>query len=153
MKKILIGSFILIGIVCLVIFAFWFDNRNMQRVKIKVDYLVENGEYSVGSVTGKTTQTIRGGGTMLTSVMYEYQTIDAKYTNAIGAVTAEAISEKAHENYNFDINKGDKFLVVYDPTNPENSLLMLDKPIEKEGDFERCVKEMEQMRKGNITAN
>ncbi|MDL2309323.1 DUF3592 domain-containing protein [Bacteroidales bacterium OttesenSCG-928-B11] len=147
MKRIFI-ILVIIGIVAFIIFGFWIDNRSSRNAQEKVGYLLRNGNCCIGSIAEIRSSHLKGG-SYLSSVVYEYQINNEKLENTNGLQTIKAISKEAERRLNYDLSKGERFLVVYDPANPENSLLLLDRPIEKEGDFERYVKEMEQMRNNN----
>ncbi|MDL2308067.1 hypothetical protein LJC68_02080 [Bacteroidales bacterium OttesenSCG-928-B11] len=158
MKRIFIILIALLTLSLVILFFWWAFIGQPQYIRKEVDDLLKNGQFSIGSVTEKNYHTIKGG-TMLSSIGYHFYINDIKHKGAISHPVAKQISEKAgqyyYDNRLFGDNtiKEQRFLVVYEENDPKNSLLLLDRPIEKEGDFEQYVKEMEQIRKDTDSAN
>lgn len=147
MKPIIIKILLVAGFIFLVWFVISTDKKNTKNAKIKVDYLMKNGKFSIGKVTGKTYQSTGNGGPIsLTSIMYSYMIDEKLYKADISSFIPKQISEEARRMWGYETNKGDEFLVLYKEEDPKYSILCLDKPVKDSTDLKKYIKEIEKMR-------
>jgi len=127
MKKISIS----ILIISFIGFLFWIQNLNVSSAKAKVEFLRDKGRLIGGTVIGKTYNS-QDNIRYLSSVMYEYIVEDSIYSKSLSSHEAKAISFKSHDKWidGIGIRKKDRFVVLYDSQNPDNSILCVDLPLE-----------------------
>jgi len=133
--KILTGVIAIIFIVVLV----WMDKNGDKKISKKYDFLIHNGDFDIGTVTGDA-RTRVGNNYIKSSIMFNYQ------NNNYWIESGEASFLKKF-NMDWTLNflsteKGDRFLVLYENGNEQNSILCLDKPIKNETDFEKYKQEI-----------
>jgi len=136
---------IAIALVCYERFVLFDKRRN------NVEELYMNGYFSIGTVSRVTADVVTDV-QIQGAIYYRFKTSTGIiYDNFLGSGIAKHISKttyKLFKNRLPDIKSGDKFLVLYDEdkTYPQNSILLLDHPIESELDFERYKTEIEKNR-------
>jgi hypothetical protein len=106
-----------------------------KEKKISEKEKLTNGNFSIGTFKKATWSFGRAGGL---SLAYYYYDEEGKYRDSRNA---NKFPDKEQRK---NIFEGDKFFVVY---NNDGSLIFYDKPIKDSTDFQRYVKEFEDMRK------
>lgn len=102
--------------------------------KLSVTEKLENGKFTIGTFKKSTWSFGRTGGHSLTYYFYDES---GKYRDSRSAFKFP--EKEQWENF----IEGDKFFVIY---NEKGSLIFYDKPIKDSTDFQRYVKEFEEIR-------
>ena len=115
----------------------WFYLNNSEKAKMQ--RIESTPGYTVGIIIKYNTSrnpVFKGDGGLPASVNFDYQIDGTTYSNRI--------EEGNGFNYKIpeDIKKNSKYIVIYEKGKPEESYLLFDYPIRKQGDFERYLKEL-----------
>jgi hypothetical protein len=132
------------------------DRKNAPKIRKNVEELYINGTFAIGTdLGGNYTQFQTGGGTF-DGISYGFKIpISIKHPKGmcagfLGYGQVKQISEGTRYVYNrFHtlVKHEDKFLVLYDKSDPNNAILLLDHPIKSDSDFLRYKAEIEEKRK------
>ena len=143
-----LGAFIIIGIVSVCYSKF----SQEPKIKQRVEGLYLNGKFAMGIITGKGYNTYELGST-LSTIGYKFYVQDNRQRGFISRVIAKQISK---ETYNIFLKSGGirpkaakdaQFLVLYDESDLENSIILFECPINSESDFAHYKSEIEELRK------
>jgi nitrogen fixation-related uncharacterized protein len=132
---------ILSVVITIVIIAvlFWMGRNNQDNINIKYSSLIKNGSFSIGVVTGDS-KTMVGD-------IYSRSSLDYQFDNYDYYLKDTEVKYLKEFNNDWILNflsakNGEKYLVLYEMGNKENSILCLDKPIKDNMDYDRYVKEI-----------
>lgn len=141
---------VFIGIVAFFIAMFYYDSYIDKKTINKASKLKSEGEVAIGEIIGKGYDNVQGV-SRLSSILYWFASDQNK--KVYGNLMSQEIrslskkNEKTWKDNFYWTEKGDKYIVLYDKNNPENSLLFLDMPVKDSLDFKKFVKAIEKFRK------
>jgi hypothetical protein len=115
----------------------YFVNSSKRDHAEERDRLWMEGDFAIGEFGGRVKSRGRVSG-----VYYFYQIEDKKYK--AGDTHVYLDSDEASSAFIDDdlADKGDRFLIIYDKDDPENSIIRLDYKILDSADFQRIIKEV-----------
>ena len=131
----------LITIIVFLIIAFlvWLGRNNETNTLKKYDFLMLNGEFNIGIVTGDGSSTV-GSNSRRTDIMYEFKS-NNYWINSGEAGFLKKFNKDWSINF-ISAEKGEMFFVLYEKGNEQNSILCLDKPIKSKADFKKYREEV-----------
>jgi flagellar basal body-associated protein FliL len=132
---------ILSVVITIVIIAvsFWMGRNNQSKINIKYNSLIVNGSFAIGVVTGDSKSTV-GDVYLRNSLDYQFDNYDY-YIKDTEVKYLKEIKNEWILNF-LSAKKGEKYLVLYEKENKDNSILCLDKSIKDNMDYDRYVKEI-----------
>jgi hypothetical protein len=142
----------IIFIAVTVVLARYCETKKAPGIRKNVEKLYLNGNFSIGT----NLHVCHGSSTYIGSYFdgysYDFVTstgseIKSRYLIASDAKQISKGSFSVYQRLHSDVNKEDKFFVLYDESNPKNAILLLDHPIKSDADFERYKAEIEKLRK------
>ena len=135
---------LLTATILIIIFGYFVSRNNDRKAVVKVNNLMETGEFAIGKITGHTYSSSSSGRGLLSTIMYNYTVEEKEYICYLSHAVNEAITGR---KFLSSTHKGDLFLVVYEYSNPQNSILHLDSPIQDSTDFNSHIRFFSERRK------
>jgi hypothetical protein len=144
--------FPIIFIIIIAVLARYCETKKAPGIRKNVEKLYVNGSFSIGTNLHACYGSSTYLGVYFDGYSYDFATVIGYETSHRRLSNSEAkqISQgtfSVYQKLSSDINREDKFLVLYDKNNPKDAILLLDHPIKSDNDFERYKAEIEELRK------
>lgn len=133
---------VLLLIVLIAIGAIMFVNNGKGNERENRNLLEKSGEYTIGKIDGKT----YSNGSSTYCVSFSYKLNGKEHSN--GDHYCYLDSDLASDAFNDKrkAKRNDRFIVLYEKGNPENSIIRLDFPIATNYDYENFERKLKQLR-------
>jgi hypothetical protein len=138
-----------IGLTIIIIIGVLIGQKQGDKRELEVSALLENSSFAIGTITGNTYTRVQSSNLLMSfyfSIWVHGDIIHVSQGLAETEVLTPVIA-KHHFKANRHFTEGEKYLVLVDDKNPDKSVMCLDKPILESEDFEKYVKEIQEMRR------
>jgi|GEM_PF-4506236 len=126
------------------------ETRNQRLANHRFESLYASGQFARGKVMYFGNNTSTNNRSYRASIHYAFESKSGnKYESNISTLLPDFFDKAEKKDWKLEFekaNKNDSFLVLYDTENPDESILMLDRPINKSSDFDKYIKEFEKLR-------
>lgn len=126
------------------------ETRNQKLTNQKFEYLYENGQYSEGTVLNFS-KSRTGNVSSRTNINYSFiSKVGDTIETSIGSLKPDFFDKETKKEWKlkfYEAKKKESYFVLYDSLNPQESILILNKPINKPNDIDKYIKEFKTFRK------
>ena len=126
------------------------ETRNQRLTNLKFESLYASGQFAWGKVMYFGNNTSTNNRTYRASIHYAFDSKSGtKYESNISTLLPDFFDKTEKKDWKLGFekaNENDSFLVLYNPENPDESILMLDRLINKSSDFDKYIQEFEKLR-------
>jgi hypothetical protein len=141
----------IVGIVAFVFTINRIETKSEREINQEFEYLLKDNNKTIGTVKYYTMSTTNNT-TRRTSIKYSYMTKDSIVVEeTAGSLLPDFFDKTQKRKWNLhynDANKGDKFLVLYNNSKPNKSIIYFGIKIKNNDDYKQSIKEIDNIKKG-----
>lgn len=141
----------IIGVVGFVFGINRLEVRNQNITNKTFESLFAQGQFAQGQVLYFGKNTSAKGAASRSSIHFSFVAMDGvKYEGIMSTLIPDFFDKERKKDWKLrfqQASKNDSFLVLYNELNPEESVLLLDMPLIKNGDADKYIKDFEGLRK------